>query len=107
MDEVLLFKLAAGETLAQGFQSLDELKLTMLFPVSILGRGFTYYYEKWVQNLQIDPEKVMATIQGNENYTTQILQKGKEIYGNCNCPFDGKCKHMAALVIQYMHEETP
>ncbi|MEZ5041308.1 MAG: hypothetical protein R2828_15530 [Saprospiraceae bacterium] len=104
MDELLLFKLAPGETLTQGFQSLDELKLTMLFPVNILGRGFTYYYEEWVKNIQIGSESIKATIQGNENYTTQVLQKGNEVYGNCNCPFDGKCKHLAALVIYVMHD---
>lgn len=104
MDDELLFTLAEGQTLSQYFQSLDELKLTMLFPVNILGRGFTYYYEKQIQQLKIEAGKITAKVSGSEEYTTQIMQSDQEVYGSCNCLFEGKCKHIAALIIYTLHE---
>lgn len=104
MDELLLFSSAPNTSLKQAFQSLDELKLTTLFPVSILGRGFTYYYEGWIENLLIKQEHIQATVSGNAVYSIQIQQKGGNLYGNCNCPFEGKCKHMAAVMISAMHQ---
>lgn len=104
MNELLLFSSAPDTSLNQAFQALDELKLTTLFPVSILGRGFTYYYEDWIKELLIKQDHIQATVSGNANYSILIQQKGDDFYGSCDCPFEGKCKHMAAVMISSMHQ---
>ena len=104
MNELLLFSSAPNTSLNQAFQSLDELKLTTLFPVPILGRGFTYYYEDWIKNLLIQQDYIQATVSGNSDYSIRIQQKGGNLYGSCDCPFEGKCKHMAAVMISAMHQ---
>ena len=104
MTERVILNCKEEEDLANVLQSLDELKLTTLFPVDILGRGFTYYYENWITTLEIKGEHIKAVVEGSSSYQVQIQKQGGELKALCDCPYDGKCKHIAAVLIASMHQ---
>lgn len=104
MQEWVIFEGKAEEDPSTTIRSLDELKLTMLFPVNILGRGFTYYYEDWISELIIKEGEIRGQVQGAVLYQVRLWKRGSELVGSCNCPHEAKCKHMAAILIAAMHK---
>ena len=103
MKEWLILTGAEEEALSSTISTLDELKLTTLFPVDILGRGFTYYYENWIQNLKIETEAIHGQVEGSALYNVYLQQRGAALVASCDCPYAGKCKHIAAVLIATMH----
>ena len=104
MQEWVILEGNAEDDLSTTVRSLDELKLTMLFTVNILGRGFTYYYENWITELIIEEGEIRGKVQGSEVYEVRLRKQDAELIGNCNCPHEAKCKHMAAILIAAMHQ---
>lgn len=104
MQEWVIFEGKSEEDLSATIRSLDELKLTMLFPVNILGRGFTYYYENWITKLIIEEREIRGQVQGSEVYQVHLRKQDAELVGNCSCPHAAKCKHIAAILIAAMHK---
>lgn len=104
MQEWVILEGHAEGDLSTTIKSLDELKLTMLFPVDILGRGFTYYYENWIKALHMEEKEIRAQVEGSALYQIQIRKRGSELVGSCNCPHEAKCKHIAAVLIAAMHK---
>lgn len=104
MQEWVIFEGHAKDELSTTIRSLDELKLTMLFPVNILGRGFTYYYENWIKNLRIEERKISGQVEGSALYNIHIEKRGSELIASCDCPHEAKCKHIAAVLIAAMHK---
>lgn len=74
------------------------------FSKKVLERGYDYYLDGRVQEIEFENGIYFATVQGNYNYCVQIepLPNGKyDMY--CDCPHaqDGyNCKHMAALMYE-------
>jgi hypothetical protein len=66
-----------------------------------LKRGFQYYKQNRVQTFSIsEPRKMRAMVEGRENYGVYInLDHFSGSY--CDCPVDGPCKHMAAVLMYY------
>ena len=75
---------------------------TSLFQKHILERGFAYFCNEAVENLEITEKAVSATVEGTEEYEVEInLDQGMVGDMSCTCPYaeDGKyCKHMAAVL---------
>lgn len=75
------------------------------FASHILDRGYDYYCEGAVEELEISGDFVRAEVIGSEVYEVEIsLEDGEigEMY--CSCPYaeDGKnCKHMAAVLFEW------
>jgi uncharacterized Zn finger protein len=62
-------------------------------------RGEAYHREGQVVILSIEPERVLAQVEGSEDYRTELLGRGKKIGGACSCRAfadGGFCKHMVA-----------
>ncbi len=80
-----------------------------LFQPHILERGYDYYCEGAVSNLETYPNAVTARVEGSKYYNVEIsLENGEisDIY--CSCPYadgGGHCKHMAAVL--YAWEDMP
>lgn len=104
MQEWVILEGKIEDDLSTTIRSLDELKLTMLFPVNILGRGFTYYYENWITELIIEAGEISGQLQGSSLYQVRLWKRGMELVGSCNCPHEAKCKHIAAVLIAAMHK---
>ena len=74
------------------------------FSKKVLERGYDYYLDGRVQEIEFENGICFATVQGNYKYCVQIepLPNGKyDMY--CDCPHaqDGyNCKHMAALMYE-------
>ena len=74
---------------------------TNRFDNQILYRGYEYYLQQSVSNIQITDGILTATVSGSEDYTVKIRFSGSDIISmDCTCPFahEYTCKHMAAVL---------
>ncbi len=73
-----------------------------LFSRRILDRGYNYFCDGAVMDLRISDESVSATVEGTEDYETEVtLSNGYVEDMSCTCPYaeEGNyCKHMAAVL---------
>lgn len=80
-----------------------------LFAMHILDRGYDYYVEGAVKNIEISNEIITANVTGSDDYDVEIyLHNGKVKSMYCSCPyaFDGRnCKHMAAVLYEWSNNE--
>ncbi|OKP99508.1 SWIM zinc finger domain-containing protein [Paenibacillus sp. P46E] len=64
-----------------------------------LKRGFQYYKQKRVKSLRmISSRRVMAVVEGREDYAVS-LELDRLTESHCDCPVQGPCKHMAAVLM--------
>ena len=84
-----------------------------LFAEHILARGYHYYLEDAVENLDVSDDRIRAEVMGSEEYEVEIsLRNGEVTDMYCSCPYawDGNhCKHMAAVLYkwsEYKESET-
>lgn len=81
-----------------------------LFEPHILERGYTYYCENAVENLEVSEDFVQADVIGTYDYEVEIsLDKGQITDMYCSCPYaeDGShCKHMAAVLFAWKEGKT-
>jgi hypothetical protein len=99
MSPTPLYRLAEGETFAQKLAGLTEVHLDGIFPMAILGRGYTSYNSQCIEDVEFLPGQVKARAVGQDVYETTLMEVDRAIFGACTCPFGGRCKHQAALLI--------
>lgn len=71
------------------------------FEHRILDRGYDYFLEDLVENIQRRGNIITADVYGTNIYSVEIKDEGDELYMTCDCPYaeDGSyCKHMAAVL---------
>lgn len=86
-----------------------------LFASHILERGYDYYCDGAVENIEIGRDDIRADVVGTEDYEVEIsLNDGKVTDMYCSCPFaagGNNCKHMAAVLYEWtadiMDEDEP
>jgi hypothetical protein len=69
-----------------------------------ISRGFQYYKQNRVHELMMSaPQYVTAIVQDDEPYNVEM---SLDFFGTsqCNCPTDGNCKHMVAVLLEYAFE---
>ncbi len=76
-----------------------------LFERHILDRGYDYYINGVVENIEVKDNTISADVAGTVDYEVEIaLDNGKIADMDCTCPYatDGKnCKHMAAVLYEW------
>ena len=76
-----------------------------LFKSYILGRGYDYYINNAVGDIEYEDSIITATVIGTEKYKVEITVNDEQITEMyCSCPYaaDGKnCKHMAAVLYEW------
>lgn len=76
-----------------------------LFATHILERGYDYYCENAVENLNVSDDVIRADVIGTDDYEVEIsLNNGEVTDMYCSCPYalDGRnCKHMAAVLYEW------
>lgn len=81
-----------------------------LFAIHILERGYDYYLENAVKNLDVSDDIIKADVIGSEDYEVEIsLSNGEVTDMYCSCPYasDGRnCKHMAAVLYEWSENEV-
>lgn len=81
-----------------------------LFAIHILERGYDYYLENAVENLDVSDDIIRADVIGSEDYEVEIsLSNGEVTDMYCSCPYalDGRnCKHMAAVLYEWSENEV-
>lgn len=86
-----------------------------LFASHILERGYDYYCDDAVENIEIGRDDIRADVVGTEDYEVEIsLNDGKVTDMYCSCPYaagGNNCKHMAAVLYEWtadiMDEDEP
>ena len=86
-----------------------------LFASHILERGYDYYCDGAVENIEIGRDDIRADVVGTEDYEVEIsLNDGKVTDMYCSCPYAAggdNCKHMAAVLYEWtadiMDEDEP
>ena len=76
-----------------------------LFASHILERGYDYYCDGAVGNIEIGRDDLRADVVGTEDYEVEIsLNDGKVTDMYCSCPYaagGNNCKHMAAVLYEW------
>ncbi len=79
-----------------------------LFTTHILERGYDYYLENAVENIDISEDIIRADVIGSEDYEVEISVNNGEVTDMyCSCPYalDGRnCKHMAAVLYEWSED---
>lgn len=86
-----------------------------LFASHILERGYDYYCDGAVENIEIGRDDIRADVVGTEDYEVEIsLNDGKVTDMYYSCPYaagGNNCKHMAAVLYEWtadiMDEDEP
>lgn len=75
------------------------------FNSTIYYRGLEYYEQELIEDVVYSNNSVSATITGNAKYKTSIIFDKTNLNFSCTCPFEGNCKHEAALYIYVLKTE--
>ncbi|WP_274649668.1 SWIM zinc finger family protein [Paenibacillus humicola] len=78
-----------------------ETKLAEVMPISMLERGWDYYRREKVLSVQVmDGASIYGAVRGADIYAVTL--DGDDFgFSACTCPFNGFCKHMAAVYFAY------
>ncbi|MBN8193199.1 SWIM zinc finger family protein [Bacillus sp. NTK074B] len=95
-------------------RDFSELMIEMEIHVNetIMKRGLTYYRENRIMDADIFPTHVHGIVNGKGDDYDTIVYLDQFENSICTCPFNGYCKHIAALVFyvqdhnEFMVEET-
>jgi hypothetical protein len=71
---------------------------------TIMKRGWQYYLDGHVNSTNAGShDNLYGVVQGSDLYAV-ILDAGHFGYSSCTCPYDGFCKHMAAVYFKYLSQ---
>lgn len=93
--------------MSHGANLLEELerRIGTELAAPLIKRGYGYYQESRVQSSQTTVHQtLMGVVRGSDLYAV-VMDADHFGYSTCTCPFDGFCKHMAAVFFQYYAEE--
>ncbi|WP_459502353.1 SWIM zinc finger family protein [Bacillus sp. C1] len=69
-------------------------------PRHIIDRGYEYYEEGYVEDVEIHNDKVFAFVKGNYGNYEVIIDLVDFKRSSCECPYENDCKHMAAVIYE-------
>jgi tetratricopeptide (TPR) repeat protein len=87
---------------SRGQPRFDLDALRKLAGEKAFARGQVYHRDGHVRILALEAARVLARVEGTEDYRTQLTGRGERIGGACTCPaYDdwGFCKHMVAVAL--------
>jgi hypothetical protein len=71
-------------------------------------RGSSYQSSKSVSDIAMTREnELTASVSGGDEYEVSLQQIGKQVVGECDCPYDlsGACKHIVAVLLEAMRNK--
>ncbi len=75
---------------------LKEFQLDSMFDTAVLARAYLCTNSISIHKNTINS---IGAVVGDNKYEIHITSNNDFILGGCSCPFDGKCKHLAALFL--------
>lgn len=74
---------------------------------TIFNRGYDYFEQEMVYELNYDSNRIVAEVYGNYgDYEVEIMSEGGEVEAHCSCPYDGyPCKHTVAVLLTFIHDK--
>jgi len=73
---------------------------------SIIKRGWMYYLNKNVKSIELTVHQtITAHAEGSEIYAV-VIDLDDLRYSSCSCPFEGTCKHIAAVFFQTVADQS-
>ncbi len=75
-------------------------ELYRYIPKYIIDRGYEYYEEGHVEDVEIHNNKVFAFVTGNAGNYEVVIELEDFAESSCECPYENYCKHMAAVVYE-------
>lgn len=72
--------------------------ITKWIPKYIMDKGYEYYEEGHVEDVEIQDKKIFAFVTGNAGNYEVIIDLEDFTESSCECPYENYCKHMAAVV---------
>ncbi len=94
---IQIFTLRGERTLADTISQLHDGDLAQIFGRTILNRAYDYVEN--VDALELQPGVATAEVDGSELYELTIEHRLGAVYGECSCPYEAACKHLAALLM--------
>ena len=95
------------ETLRHFLDQLTGDELDRRFGPRIVQRGRDYFLHQHVAATIIGPGRVTAHVLGTSNYRTVITRTGGYLTPICDCPYEGECKHIVAVLLELRERITP
>ncbi|MBD2846465.1 SWIM zinc finger family protein [Paenibacillus sp. IB182496] len=78
-----------------------EEQMAVHLPRHIISRGWEYYRARKVLTFEVvDDRTVYGAVDGSKVYGV-VLDADHYPYSRCSCPYEGYCKHMAAVFFAY------
>ena len=74
--------------------------ITKWIPKYIIDRGYEYYEEGHVEDVEIHHRKYLRSVTGNAGNYEVIIDLEDFAESSCECPYENYCKHMAAVVYE-------
>jgi uncharacterized Zn finger protein len=88
------------ESLQNWLNELKEFQLDSMFDTNVLARA--YLYTDSITILNTEANILECEVSGNTMYRTKLISSNGEVLGSCTCPYNGKCKHLAASILVSM-----
>jgi hypothetical protein len=98
-----LFALAQGEAFAEKIGRLHDGQLAEIFGRTILNRAYDYL--EAIESVYLQPRQAEAKIYGSEPYEVVLEHRAGDVFGDCSCPYESRCKHLAALLMHLRDHE--
>ena len=83
--------------------SLTREKILGLVGKTIFDRGVQYAQNGRVVDLLVDPsEGISALVESNDTCEVAISEGNQQLEFHCDCPYEGICKHLVAVLLCYL-----
>ncbi|RXI98315.1 hypothetical protein DS745_18480 [Anaerobacillus alkaliphilus] len=73
--------------------------LQQFFQSRIVERGQQYFYNGNVSKMDINNDKLRASVTGANTYNVELNLENLAL-SHCDCPYESKCKHMVAVLYE-------
>lgn len=81
-----------------------ERQLNQYMTDKIIRRGWDYYRQGCVQHSKASTiDTLTGVVRGTDLYAV-VMDADQFRYSSCTCPYDGMCKHMAAVLFHYISQ---
>ena len=86
---------------------LTEAGIRKFAGATIFNRGYDYFEQEMVYELNYDSNRIVAEVYGNYgDYEVEIMSEGGEVEAHCSCAYeDYPCKHIAAVLLTFIHDK--
>ena len=93
--------------LAPKLTELTESDIRDFAGETIFNRGYDYFEQDMVYELNYDSNRIAAEVYGNYgDYEVEITSEEGNVEAYCSCPFDGyPCKHVVAVLLTFFHDK--